>query len=85
MALLLEEQRRPRLIQQALRETAELVPEIEAAERDDTTVALLRVTAPLTALADDPDALLVALVRQLPALSEKLWQSLTAADSAAEG
>jgi hypothetical protein len=85
VALLLEENPRPRLIQQALRETGELVPEIEAAERDATTVALLRVTAPLTALADDHHALLTALVERLPVLSETLWESLTGADSAAEG
>jgi hypothetical protein len=85
VALLLEDNRRPRLVQQALRETADLVPEIEAAEQNATTVALLRVTAPLAALEEDPDALLVALVERLPALSETLWGSLTGAEFADEG
>ena len=85
IALLLEDNRRPRLVQQALRETADLVPEVEAAARDATTIALLKVTAPLEALSDDPDALLMALVERLPALSETLWESLTGADLADEG
>lgn len=85
VALLLEESPRLRLIQQALRETSELVPDLEAARRDEVTLALLGITAPLTALADDHDALLVALVERLPALSETLWESLTEAHPAAEG
>jgi hypothetical protein len=85
IALLMEDNRRPRLIQQALHETADLVPEVEAAARDATTIALLKVTAPLAALSDDPDALLMALVERLPALSETLWESLTGADPADEG
>lgn len=85
IALLLEDDRRPRLVQQALRETADLVPEIEAAEQNAATVALLRVTAPLAAPEEDLDALLVALVERLPALSETLWGSLTGAESADEG
>jgi hypothetical protein len=83
VALLLEEHPRPRLIQQALREATELIPEVEAAERNATTVALLKVTAPLTALGDDHDALIVALVERLPVLSETLWESLTGAESPA--
>jgi len=85
IALLLEDNRRPRLVQQALRETADLVPEIEAAEQNAATVALLRVTAPLAALEEDLDALLAALVERLPALSETLWGSLTGAEYADEG
>lgn len=85
VALLLEESPRRRLIQQALRDASELVPDVEAARRDEVTLALLKVTAPLRALADDHDALLVALVERLPALSETLWESLTTTDPAAGG
>lgn len=83
VALLLEDTRRPRLIQQALRDAAEVVPEIEAAARNPASVALLKATAPLAALEDDHDALLLALVERLPVLSETLWESLTGADSPA--
>src|SRR3954462_15654168 len=79
VALLLEENRRPRLIQQALREAADLVPEVEAAEQNATAVALLKVMAPLVA-EEDPDVLLAALVERLPALAGRLWESLTGAD-----
>lgn len=85
VALLLEDNRRPRLVQQALREAADLVPEIQAAAQNPTAAALLKATAPLAALEEDPDALLVALVERLPALSETLWESLTGADFAAGG
>lgn len=85
VALLLEENHRPRLVQQALRETADLMPEIQAAEQNATTVALLEVTAPLASLEEDPGALLVALVERLPALSETLWESLTGAELADGG
>ncbi|HEY0537684.1 MAG TPA: hypothetical protein VGD53_04920 [Actinoallomurus sp.] len=33
------------------------MPEIEAARRDTTAIALLEVTAPLASLEEDPDAL----------------------------
>jgi hypothetical protein len=82
VALLLEDNRRPRLVQQALREAADLIPEIEAARRDTTAIALLEVTAPLTSLEEDPDALLAALVERLPGLTETLGESITEAEPA---
>src|SRR4051794_39378420 len=85
IALLLEENRRPRLVQQALREATDLIPEIRSAAQNTTTAALLTATAPLTAFEGDPDALLVALVERLPALTETLWESLTGADFADGG
>ncbi len=83
IALLLEDDPRPRLIRQALREAADLVPAIEAAERNAVTTALLEATAPLAKLEESTDdALLAALVERLPALGERLWESLTGADPA---
>src|SRR3569833_514523 len=79
VALLLEENRRPRLIQQALREAADLVPAVAAAEQTATAVALLKVMSPLSA-GEAPDTLLAALVERLPALAERLWESFTGAD-----
>jgi hypothetical protein len=81
VALLLEENRRPRLVQQALREAADLVSEVEAAEQNATAVALLKVLDPLVG-DEDPDVLLAALVERLPALAGQLWESLTGADLA---
>lgn len=78
----MEENRRPRLVQQALREAADLIPEIEAARRDTTAIALLEVTAPLTSLEEDPGALLTALVERLPGLTETLGESITEAEPA---
>lgn len=79
IALLLEDDRRPRLVQQALREAADLVPEVETAEQNATAVALLKVMAPLV-VEEDPDALLAALTERLPALAERLRESLSGAD-----
>lgn len=75
VALLLEEPRRPRLIQQALREAGDLLPVVEAAERDATALALLEVLTPLSIHGHDPDALLAALVERLPALAGRLAES----------
>lgn len=72
VALLLEDERRPRLIQQALREATDLLPEVEAAAPDTTTIALRAVLAPLTTYGDDAGALLPALVERLPELAETL-------------
>jgi hypothetical protein len=80
VALLLEDTRRPRLIQQALREAADLVPEIEAARRDATALALLEATAPLVSFEEDPDALLTALVERLPGLAGTLGDAITGAE-----
>jgi transposase-like protein len=82
VALLLEDARRPRLVEQASREAADLLPEIEAAERTPTAVTLLKAMAPLAAPEEDPDALLAALVERLPALAEVLGASLTEAEPA---
>ncbi|MDN3358766.1 hypothetical protein [Actinomadura sp. DC4] len=84
IALLLERDRRPRLIQQALREAADLLPEVEAAEQNAIAVALLKVMAPLVG-DDDPEALLAALVERMPLLAESLYGSLGGADFAEEG
>lgn len=84
IALLLEDNPRPRLIHQALREAADLVPEIEATERDTTHIALLRLLGPLSEL-DDADVLLAALVARLPALSECLREAITKARPVDEG
>jgi hypothetical protein len=84
IALLLEEPRRPRLVHQALREVAELLPVLESAEQDAVATALAAVAAPVAERVDDPRALLAALVARLPTLAEALTEVLTGAEPASD-
>lgn len=84
VALLLEDPRRPRLVNQALREVTEMLPVLESAEQDAVAVALTAAAAPVAEAIDDPTMLLAALVDRLPALAEALREVLTGTEQAAD-